>query len=67
MKKIITVIAFLIALFLSPSLMAQDILKGKDLSTVIVDNLSDGDIATIRAQLQSNNVRIDDSVISSLE
>ena len=59
MKKIITVIVLFVALFQSSSLMAQDILKGNDLSTVRVDYLSDGDIAKIKSQLQSNNVTID--------
>lgn len=59
MKKIITVIVLFVALFQSSSLMAQDILKGNDLSTVRVDYLSDGDIAKIKTQLQSNNVTID--------
>lgn len=59
MKKIITAIVLFVALFQSSSLMAQDILKGNDLSTVRVDYLSDGDIAKIKAQLQSNNVTID--------
>lgn len=59
MKKLITVIVLFIALFQSSSLMAQDILKGNDLSTVRVDYLSDGDIAKIKSQLQSNNISID--------
>lgn len=59
MRKIITVIVLFIALFQSSSLMAQDILKGNDLSTLRVDYLSDGDIAKIKSQLQSNNVSID--------
>jgi protein involved in polysaccharide export with SLBB domain len=59
MKKIITVIVLFAALFQHSSLIAQDILKGSDLSTVKVDYLSDGDIAKIKAQLQSNNVTID--------
>jgi protein involved in polysaccharide export with SLBB domain len=59
MRKIITVIVLFIAFFQSSSLMAQDILKGNDLSTVKVDYLSDGDIAKIKSQLQSNNVTID--------
>jgi protein involved in polysaccharide export with SLBB domain len=59
MKKIITVIVLFIALFQSSTVMAQDILKGNDLSTVRVDYLSDGDIAKIKSQLQSNNVTID--------
>src|SRR6478609_5007063 len=59
MKKIITVIILFVALFQSSSLMAQDILKGNDLSTVKVDYLSDGDIAKLKGQLQNNNVTID--------
>ncbi|WP_269223794.1 SLBB domain-containing protein [Flavobacterium sp. IMCC34518] len=59
MRKIITAIVLFIALFQSSSLMAQDILKGSDLSTVRVDYLSDGDISKIKSQLQSNNVSID--------
>ena len=59
MKKLITAIVLLIALFQSSSLVAQDILKGNDLSTVRVDNLSDGDIAKVKAQLQNNGMTID--------
>jgi protein involved in polysaccharide export with SLBB domain len=59
MRKLITAIVLLVALFQSSSLIAQDILKGNDLSTVRVDYLSDGDIAKIKSQLQSNNVTID--------
>jgi protein involved in polysaccharide export with SLBB domain len=59
MRKIIAAIVLFIALFQSGSLMAQDILKGSDLSTVRVDYLSDGDIAKIKSQLQSNNITID--------
>ncbi|SHG29351.1 protein involved in polysaccharide export, contains SLBB domain of the beta-grasp fold [Flavobacterium fluvii] len=59
MKKIFIAIVLFLALFQSSSLMAQDILKGNDLSTVRVDYLSDGDIAKIKSQLQSNNMTID--------
>jgi protein involved in polysaccharide export with SLBB domain len=59
MKKIITAIVLFVALFQSSSLMAQDILKGNDLSSVRVDYLSDGDIAKIKSQLQSNKITID--------
>lgn len=59
MRKIITIIILFVALFQSFSLMAQDILKGNDLSTVRVDYLSDGDIAKIKAQLESNKMTID--------
>lgn len=42
-----------------PSLKAQDLLKGKDLSQVRVDQLSDADIAKLRAQLSSSGMSID--------
>lgn len=59
MKKII--IAFVVVLaFLQPSLLlAQDLLKSQDLSTLKVDYLSDADIAKIKGQLQSNNLTIE--------
>jgi protein involved in polysaccharide export with SLBB domain len=59
MKKIITVIVLLVALFQSSTATAQDLLRSTDLSTLKVDYLSDSDISKIRAQLQSNNVTID--------
>ena len=59
MKKIITVIVLLVALFQSSTATAQDLLKSTDLSTLKVDYLSDSDISKIKAQLQSNNVTID--------
>jgi protein involved in polysaccharide export with SLBB domain len=59
MKKIITAIVLIIALFQTSSVLAQDILKGSDLSTVKVDYLSDSDITKIKTQLQTNNVTID--------
>ncbi|WP_264566682.1 SLBB domain-containing protein [Flavobacterium sp. N3904] len=58
MKKIITAIVLLIALFQSSSLKAQDILNASDLSSVRVEYLSDIDIDKIRLQLQSNNITI---------
>jgi hypothetical protein len=53
MKKIITIIILLFALFHSFNGQAQDLLKSSDLSTLKVDYLSDTDIAKIKAQ--SNN------------
>jgi protein involved in polysaccharide export with SLBB domain len=38
---------------------AQDILKGKDLSTLKVDQLSDADIAKLKAQLNESKVTIE--------
>ncbi|MFV8357462.1 SLBB domain-containing protein [Flavobacterium sp. XS1P32] len=59
MKKIITVTLLFIALFQSSTLLAQDLLKSNDLSTLKVDNLTDSDIVKIKAQLQTNNMTIE--------
>jgi len=59
MKKIIIAVLLVFAFFQSEALMAQDLLKGTDLSTVKVDYLSDSDIAKIKAQLQSNSTTIE--------
>ncbi|MFV5685822.1 SLBB domain-containing protein [Flavobacterium sp. GB2R13] len=59
MKKIITAIVLFVALFQTSTLMAQDLLKSTDLSTLKVDYLSDADIVKIKTQLQSNNVTIE--------
>lgn len=59
MRKIITVTLLLIALFQTSTLMAQDLLKSTDLSTLKVDYLSDSDIAKIKTQLQTNNMTIE--------
>lgn len=59
MKKVIIAIVFFMAFFQSSTVIAQDILKGNDLSTVKVDYLSDSDIAKLKSQLQSKNIGID--------
>lgn len=59
MKKIIIAVLLVFAFLQSEALMAQDLLKGTDLSTVKVDYLSDSDVAKIKAQLQSNNTTIE--------
>ncbi len=59
MRKIITAFLLFFALFQSGTLMAQDLLKGTDLSTINVDYLSDSEIAKIKSQLQANNTTID--------
>ena len=59
MRKIITVTLLFLALFQSSTLLAQDLLKSTDLSTLKVDYLTDGDVAKIKAQLQSNNMTIE--------
>jgi len=59
MKKITAVLLLFFTLLFSYQSNAQDILKSSDLSTVKVDYLSDTDIAKIKAQLQSNNMTIE--------
>lgn len=52
--------AIVVLFFLSATtLQAQDILKGKDLSTIKVDQLSDADIAKLKAQLNESKVTIE--------
>jgi protein involved in polysaccharide export with SLBB domain len=59
MRKIITALLLVLALFQWGTMAAQDLLRSNDLSTIKVDQLSDGDIAKIRAQLQSNNMTLE--------
>ncbi|WP_348810457.1 SLBB domain-containing protein [Flavobacterium maritimum] len=59
MKKIIFALLLLFIFFQSTNAVAQDLLKSNDLSTLKVDYLSDNDIAKIKAQLQSNNITIE--------
>lgn len=59
MKKIIIAFLFVFAFLQSGRVVAQDLLKSSDLSTVKVDYLSDADIAKIKSQLQSNNTTIE--------
>ena len=59
MRKILIAAVFFIALFQSSTVLAQDLLKSADLSTLKVDYLSDSDIAKIGSQLQTNNLTIE--------
>ena len=59
MRKIIIAAVFLITLFQSATVLAQDLLKSTDLSTLKVDYLSDSDIAKIKIQLVTNNVSVE--------
>lgn len=59
MRKIITTLLLMLALFQSGTLLAQDLLRSTDLSTLKVDYLSDSDILKIKSQLQSNNTTIE--------
>jgi protein involved in polysaccharide export with SLBB domain len=59
-KSLFLKVAFLlIIIVLSQSVNAQDILKGKDLSQIKVDQLTDADIAKLKAQLAGSNLTID--------
>ena len=59
LKKIITIFLIIFTLFQTSNSIAQDILRGNDLSSVKVDDLSDADILKIKAQLQAQNITID--------
>jgi protein involved in polysaccharide export with SLBB domain len=59
MRKIIIAVVFFVALFQSSNVLAQDLLKSTDLSTLKVDYLSDSDIAKIKVQLQTNNLTVE--------
>lgn len=52
LKPCLKVLLFTVILFLCQSLRAQDLLKGKDLSKIKVDQVSDGDIARLQQQLK---------------
>ncbi len=56
-KKITLIFSLLMAI--GTITIAQDILKGKDLKQVRVDELSDGDIAKFKAQLNAAGITID--------
>lgn len=59
MKKITHVLTLFFVLFATFTVNGQDILKSRDLSTIQVDNLSQEDLVKIAAQLNSNNMTID--------
>lgn len=65
--SIVTLFLFVInILFSSQSLYSQDLLKGKDLSQVRVDQLSDADIAKLKTQLTSAGMTIDQAEQTAL-
>ena len=59
MKKLLFIAVLFFALTQSATVAAQDLLKGQNLSTLKVDNLSDADLVKLRSQLQSNSMTID--------
>ncbi|NGY37413.1 sugar transporter [Flavobacterium sp. XN-5] len=59
MRKTVAFLFILFSLLQSSTMLAQDLLKSSDLSTLKVDYLSDADIVKIKTQLQSNNLTID--------
>lgn len=59
MKKVLSLALLFFALVQSSSIAAQDLLKGQNLSSLKVDNLSDADLMKLRSQLQANKMTID--------
>lgn len=59
MKKVITVLVLIATFFQTNALLAQDLLKGNDISTIKIDNLSEVDITKIKTQLESKNLTIE--------
>ncbi|EIA10225.1 SLBB domain-containing protein [Flavobacterium frigoris] len=66
MKKIVIVALILLALFQSSTVVAQDLLKSGDLSTLKVDYLSDSDVLKLKTQMQNNNVSIEQAELMAL-
>jgi protein involved in polysaccharide export with SLBB domain len=65
--KIIKLLLFFLVIFLSSqSLHAQDLLKGKDLSQIKVDQLSDADILKLKAQLNNAGQTIEQTEQAAL-
>lgn len=67
MNKVFKCILFLLlSLATSLTLPAQDLLKGKDLSQIRVDQLSDADISKLKTQLTSAGMTIDQAEQAAL-
>lgn len=58
-KFLFPVLMSFVLTVISTELKAQDILKGRDLSTIKVDQLSDADIAKLKGQLNDSKITID--------
>ena len=59
MKKILSLALLFFALMQSTPIVAQDLMKAQDLSTLKVDYLSDADVAKIRTQLEAEKLTIE--------
>ncbi len=59
MRRIITVVVCYFIFFHSFSVKGQSLLVSKDLSTVKVENLTDAEISQVKAQLEANNLSIE--------
>jgi protein involved in polysaccharide export with SLBB domain len=59
MKKLLFIAFLFVALTQTTDVAAQDLLKGQNLSSLKVDNLSDADLMKLRSQLQANKMTID--------
>ena len=66
MKKIFSIAFLFFALTQTATVVAQDLLKAQDLSTLKVDYLSDADLAKIRTQLETNKVTIEQAEQAAL-
>ena len=66
MKKILSLALLFFALMQSTPIVAQDLMKAQDLSTLKVDYLSDADVAKIRTQLETNKVTIEQAEQAAL-
>ena len=53
MRKFVAALLLTFVLFQSGGMMAQDLLKGSDLSTINVDYMSDSDIAKIKSWIDA--------------
>lgn len=66
-QSLLTFFFLFISIFLSvQQVYAQDLLKGKDLSQVRVDQLSDADIVKLKTQLTSSGMTIDQAEQAAL-
>jgi protein involved in polysaccharide export with SLBB domain len=66
MKKIFSIAFLFFALMQSSHIVAQDLMKAQDLSTLKVDYLSDADLAKIRTQLETNKLTIEQAEQAAL-
>lgn len=59
-KSLVRTLFLFLGLLMAQETMAQDILKGKDLSTLKIDQLSDADIAKLKVQITESKLTIEE-------